>query len=1025
MEGYHFLSYSRVDARDFAIQLSDAILIGEPSISTWVDHQKLKPGDDWDEQIVEAIRSCESLIFLMTKDSTKSQSVCKLEWTRALKYKKPLIPIRLHPDAEMPFRLGSRQYIDFTVPFDTALARLRSHLQWLASPEGKKHALKDRLADAQRDVERASSPIQATRAKEEVEALEAEILKQEEVITNPKATAQRVEESIQRGIERERQPAKPTGGITSTKFINPPPGIVPSYFQDRHAETKLIGDFLRDESKSLLTLTGRGGIGKTAMVCRLLKFLEGGQLPDNLGPLSLDGIVYLSTTGSRKVTFPNIFSDASQLLHQDIRKELESLYKSPQVSTETKMKTLLTKFPAGRVVLLLDNFEDLLEPDSRDIIDTDLNESLGTLLLAPTHAFKVIITTRVRPYSLLLVQPGRQSLIDLDEGLPSPYAENILRELDSSGRIGLKNAPDILLEQARVRTRGYPRALEALYAILAADRDTSLTELLSDTEQLLPENVIEVLVGEAFCRLDSETQQVIQALAIYGHPVPTTALDFLLKPFLLGIDCAPILNRLVNMQFVRKEAGRYYLHPVDRNYALNRLTAGSKQDRDEEENDLPFTQFALRNRAANYFEAVRLPRENWRTVADLEPQLAEFELRCEGEDYETAALVLLLIDHDYLYSWSHFRLLVELHERLQGHLTDQCLNRGCLVGLGNAYGRLGQLQLAKICFEQALESAKEDKDKENEGIALGCLSNCYGDLGDANRKIEALEQALDIARSVDDRKNEGIWLMNLGIGYQAIGENSRSVDYYLQALLVSQEVGDQTGEALTLLNLGLSHHELGELTPAQDCFEKALSKAIKIGDSVIKSASLSGLGFLDLFREQPQQAISRFREALQIADQISFVQYQNSLRESLGKAFLSEGNLFDARQMAEEALQYKVPLSNHSNFSLLGIIALRQADEPRARIAFLKSIECAEELLQQNKKNFRAMDSKAISQCGLSLCQKDQSLVPSAKEGFTGARAINKDPGYVWELLLKIDALAQADSQGVLTSVRDIAAGSS
>src|SRR3712207_7099478 len=44
----------------------------------------------------------------------------------------------------------------------------------------------------------------------------------------------------------------------------------------------------------LMTVVGRGGIGKTAMVCRLLKSLEGGRLPDEGGDLSVDGIVYLS-----------------------------------------------------------------------------------------------------------------------------------------------------------------------------------------------------------------------------------------------------------------------------------------------------------------------------------------------------------------------------------------------------------------------------------------------------------------------------------------------------------------------------------------------------------------------------------------------------------------------------------------------------------------------------------------------------------------------------------------------------------
>src|SRR6202022_3440045 len=127
------------------------------------------------------------------------------------------------------------------------------------------------------------------------------------------------------------------------------------------------------------------------------------------------------------------------------------------------------------------------------------------------------------------------------------------------------------------------------------------------------------------------------------------------------------LGRLVNMQFVRKEAGRYYLHPVDRAYALSRVPegdggAGSLPD------SPPFTQFALLHRAADFFEQARMPRESWKNIDDLAPQLAEFDLRYAGNDYDTAARVLLEIGSDYILPWSFYRLMVGLHELLRTKL---------------------------------------------------------------------------------------------------------------------------------------------------------------------------------------------------------------------------------------------------------------------------------------------------------------------------------------------------------------------
>src|SRR5262249_16735407 len=257
---------------------------------------------------------------------------------------------------------------------------------------------------------------------------------------------------------------------------------------------------------------------------------------------------------------------------------------------------------------------------------------------------KILITTRVAPSELTLVEPGRQRRLDLDTGLEHPYAEDVLRAMDADGKVGLKHAPAALLAKTRERTLGYPRALEHLFGILSADRDPSLQEILDDTRQLLPEQVVAVLVGEAFSRLDLTAQRVMQALAIYRYPVPPAAVDYLLQAHIPGVESGPVLRRLVNMQFARRHAGRYYIHQADRDYALSRLVEGAPDDR--EAAMPPLTRFALRHRAAEWFKRSRKPREAWKTLGDLAAQLSEFELRCEGDDYDTAAALLLEFDFD-------------------------------------------------------------------------------------------------------------------------------------------------------------------------------------------------------------------------------------------------------------------------------------------------------------------------------------------------------------------------------------------
>jgi hypothetical protein len=183
--GRFFLSYSAVDGAEFALRLADTLEAGPPSYPVWLDKRDLRPGQDWDEQIEDALRTCRGLLFVMTQDSVTAESVCKQEWSRALRYQKPVIPLRLDADAEMPFRLGSRQYIEFG-DFTSGLARLRNHLAWMSTREGALAELKLRLADVRRELPRTAEARRHL-VEAEIRALLAQIDQLQRVTDKPAA----------------------------------------------------------------------------------------------------------------------------------------------------------------------------------------------------------------------------------------------------------------------------------------------------------------------------------------------------------------------------------------------------------------------------------------------------------------------------------------------------------------------------------------------------------------------------------------------------------------------------------------------------------------------------------------------------------------------------------------------------------------------------------------------------------------------------------------------------------------------
>ncbi|HEX6289577.1 MAG TPA: tetratricopeptide repeat protein [Herpetosiphonaceae bacterium] len=871
MTPYYFISYSSADAQDFALQLADALEAGPPSIPVWLDKRDIPRGFDWDTEIAKAITTCAGVLFVMTQDSVENQSICKNEWGRALRYKKPVIPLLLHRNLEPPFRLEHRQYIDFTGSFEQGLATLHQHLRWLNSPEGVLHTLKDRLEDAQRDLRRETDPNQQARIRAEIDQLQQQIAEpggpapSNQHATQPPASVK---------PPKTRRPVCPV--------INPPPTTAPRHFQNRYVEMGIIRDFLTDESQRLMIISGRVGAGKTTLICRLLKQLESGELPYDLGPLDVDGIIYLSNTGSYRVNVPNLYTNLCKLLPRATARQLETFYKQPQASTAAKFEMLLEMFPTGRRVLLLDNLETLLDPETFAIRDPELDEALRTILTCPQHGVKVILTTSIIPRALTLVQPGRQKSLELDQGLKSPDAENILRVMDADGTLGLRDAPPELLAEARERTGGYPRALEALYAILAADRDTSLRDLLTDTAHVMPEYVVKELVEEAFNRLDPRTQQVMQALAIYGRPVRTEAVDYLLQPSQPGGNSAPILSRLVTMRLVRKEARRYYLHPVDREYALSRIPQGTPAD--AQTTAPTVTQYALLHRAADYFQQMRTPETAWKTIDDLAPQLAEFELRCAAHEYDTAAGVLLDAPvSKRLLAWGHYRKLITLHERLQGKLDDPQIRQQNIGHLGNAYYRIAQYQQALACYQQAIDLAHGSADRQSEGRWLNNIGACYAARGQIDQAITAYKQALEMFSDNDERHMLPLVLSNLCNRYTELGQTATALTYGRQSLNAAEQ-NDPSGRAGALGSLGYAYAEQGSLTQALDYYHQALEIARALGARQTESELLGNLGNSYVKLGRSDQALSSFEEALAIAREIGARDFEATWLTSMSNA---------------------------------------------------------------------------------------------------------------------------------------------
>jgi tetratricopeptide (TPR) repeat protein len=452
-----------------------------------------------------------------------------------------------------------------------------------------------------------------------------------------------------------------------------------------------------------------------------------------------------------------------------------------------------------------------------------------------------------------------------------------------------------------------------------------------------------------------------------------------------------------------------------------------------------FTQMSLQTRAADYFVQTRKPRAEWKKLEDLSAQLAEFDLRCAAGDYDTAASVLIEIDFDYLFLWGHYRLIIELHEKLQGKIDDKDLIRISLGNLGNALSLIGKHNQAIFNYERVLSMAKEEKNRQAESIWLGNLGISYSNLGSTLKAIEFYSEALVIAREISNSRSEVNHLANLAGEYITLGNARKAIEFYEQALVIARKIEYRKGEGAILNNLGGLHVELGDAQKAIEINMQGLAIHREIGNQSDESINLDNTGHAWLDMGEYKKAKEYYQQAIQIADNISFPQTQNFARWGLAQAYLFQNELVNARATIEAALQYDVPQNNHNASALHGIIALRQEGEVAARGAFVRAIGQADEILSKTAEYYSALDAKGLAECGLLVIgnwrlvdgewlmedgRRRDDAIREAAEVFKKAREIAPHAGVVKSVLRLFDELAKFEGGEILKDVRKAAEGS-
>lgn len=529
-----------------------------------------------------------------------------------------------------------------------------------------------------------------------------------------------------------------------------------------------------------------------------------------------------------------------------------------------------------------------------------------------------------------------------------------------------------------------------------------------------------------FEQLNRLQQRIVQALAIFKRPIAPEGVSSLLEPYLDDQErnrVASVLDELAHSYraFVSEGGGCYWLaEPAP---VLDTVEIGDSTDPYEAGQPL-YTRYALCARAAAYYRQRRTPPETWTSLDDLAAQFGEFEMRCLCEDYHGAAELLADISFNYLLKWGHYRLVIELRERLAPHLEEPTLAQANWGELGTAYAYLGEMHKAIACQEQALEIARRRGDWANEGVWLANLGNRYNNLGQTRRALEYYAQALQIARALGDLHSEGVNLGSIAVCHVYQGQIETALEHFTEALMIARALKDINQEGYLLANLGNVYASLGQLTRAIAVHDQAIAIAQQTGRRVEEARRLGNLAEALIMHGQFDEAIDSLKQGLQIDDEIGYVRGKSFKYCSLACVYLLQGELMKAREAAEMACRWDAPQNNHNARAMLGLVALRQEDRETAARAFGACLEMGATLLEHNPRNYDVWNTHGLAYSGLAILEEDGAHAAAAAQSYAEAQSISRPAGLVGHSLRLFDELAVMDRTGLLQRVRAIIAES-
>jgi predicted ATPase len=671
--------------------------------------------------------------------------------------------------------------------------------------------------------------------------------------------------------------------VLSSRHTNLP--SQPTPFIGRQQEIRGVSELLQKNDVQLVTLVGSGGTGKSRLALQVAAGLVS-DFPDGVYFVDLAPI-----------------EDTELILSS-----IAHICGVREVGGQSLAKTLQRYFSSRSILLIMDNFEQLI----------DGAQILGPLIEA-APGLKLIVTSREAlnlREEWLYPLSGMPYPSLMDEDHISDYGAVQLFE-----SIAQRVRPDFSLSAEREGViqicqlvEGTPLALELAASWVKSMQTEAIAReirrnisILSTRLRNIPQRhrSMQAIFRQSWEYLTDNQREVFARLSVFRGGFQSEAAEE------VAGSTVPVLTEMVDKSLLRWGAdGRYSIHELLRLFAETQLRKSRDEDGAAHNKHCAYFASFLRGIRNDMFRERHLE-----AVTEIETELenvkAAFSWAIENNlDSEIPVMVQLLYEFgdtrgryqetNTLLSQAEVPLESTPRSRQQQLVASQLL----LIKAWRAI-RIGELKRGRELAEHSATILEENGLEPLTGFGadpLGCLGVAANALGNYEEAVRYGELTRKRAESKGDGMNLQLAWYILSNAASNQGQYPEAHDYARRAQLVAEEQRSHWFLAYILSDMGRIDQVLGHLDKARANFQRSLQIREEFKDPEGMALALTQLGQLALEEKEYMEAEQYFSQSHDLYHEIGDRGGLARALSGLAKTAKKTGRNKDASRSFAEAL---------------------------------------------------------------------------------------------------------------------------